>query len=88
MVLYSDNAEAVEWVNMCWRKVRGFLQADKSALACAAWFGCTLGLEDCSYNGDRPGVAGALSGALQPAGCNSVAANIVRCDVPAVPLVK
>ena len=22
MVLYSDNAEAVEWVNMCWRKVR------------------------------------------------------------------
>ena len=23
MVLYSDNSEAVEWVNMCWRKVRG-----------------------------------------------------------------
>ena len=23
MVLYSDNAEAVEWVNMCWRKARG-----------------------------------------------------------------
>lgn len=22
MVLYSDNAEAVEWINMCWRKVR------------------------------------------------------------------
>jgi len=22
MVLYSDNAEAVEWVNMCWRKAR------------------------------------------------------------------
>jgi hypothetical protein len=22
MVLYSDNEEAVEWVNMCWRKVR------------------------------------------------------------------
>ena len=21
MVLYSDNAEAVEWINMCWRKV-------------------------------------------------------------------
>lgn len=21
MVLYSDNEEAVEWVNMCWRKV-------------------------------------------------------------------
>ena len=23
MVLYSDNSEAVEWVNMCWRKVIG-----------------------------------------------------------------
>ena len=24
MVLYSDNAEAVEWLNMCWRKVGQF----------------------------------------------------------------
>lgn len=23
MVLYSDTSESVEWINMCWRKVRG-----------------------------------------------------------------
>ena len=33
MVLYSDNEEAVEWVNMCWRKVnRGaFSTPDKGS---------------------------------------------------------
>ena len=25
MVLYSDNNESVEWINMCWRKVRACL---------------------------------------------------------------
>lgn len=28
MVLYSDNAESVEWFNMCWRKVRHLTSAN------------------------------------------------------------
>lgn len=35
MVLYSDNEEAVEWVNMCWRKVRDhWIIADNSTYSC------------------------------------------------------
>lgn len=33
MVLYSENEEAVEWLNMCWRKVRYLASSAVSAVA-------------------------------------------------------
>ena len=60
MVLYSDNSEAVEWVNMCWRKVILLPHGQKAmycslchpkSCSCAALFASYEGLALCADEG-------------------------------------
>jgi len=50
LVLYSDNEEAVEWLNMCWRKV-GRQPSDMCIGPGHLMLSCSISMS--SYRGDK-----------------------------------